>query len=58
MEVKTPSEWSQILDIVIADPDGWRQGSDADRDWFRPITKEEFMRKVAISTCKWPQNLL
>lgn len=58
MDKKLPSDWERILGIIVMDPDGWDRQGDFEKDWFTPITKEEFMRKAAQSTCKYPKELL
>lgn len=49
LELKTPNTWCRELGITVLDPDGWR-GYDY-RPWGDPITREEFERRAAVSTC-------
>ena len=46
-EVKTPEEWQDELDVIILDPDGWRED---DTPWTKPITREEFETRLVNST--------
>jgi len=47
-ELHTPTEWQEYLDIVILDPDGWRQ--EGAPSWDTPITKEEFLARASYCT--------
>lgn len=50
--LKTPDEWQateEFSDMVIMDPDGWRN---TDRQWTDPITREEFLERRAICTVR------
>ena len=44
----TPTEWEQILDIRILDPDGWRGGDKF--DFSSAIGLREFLRRASKST--------
>ncbi len=46
--LKLPREWAREDGIRVLDADGW-MGKDG-RSWFEPISREEFDRRVAIST--------
>lgn len=43
---RTPAEWEQELGIQVIDADGWADK----KDWTKPITREEFESKAALST--------
>lgn len=45
--LKTPSDWCLELDARILDADGWRDGS---RDWYDPISRQEFDARLAFCT--------
>lgn len=46
--LRTPEEWSEIFNVIILDPDGWR-GSQY-KDWNEPLTREEFSERLWVST--------
>lgn len=46
---KIPKEWATEMGYTILDPDGWR-GSYADKSFDEPLTKEEFLPRLWIST--------
>lgn len=51
-ELKTPEEWSEIRNVTILDPDGWRftfNGLEA-KDFLEPITLDEFNKRMGQST--------
>lgn len=50
-EAKTPAEWSDIEGVTILDPDGWRKDR---QPWETPITREDFLNRMAYSTIRWP----
>ena len=43
-----PATWERLTGIRIIDPDGWR-GPNGEK-WETPITKEEWNRRMAVST--------
>lgn len=44
----TPVEWQEIEGVTILDPDGWRMaGAPA---WDEPITRDDFLKRMSIST--------
>lgn len=52
----TPDEWLRTeayKDLTILDPDGWDR-TNFEEDWIKPITVEEFNKRIIISTiiCK------
>lgn len=50
-ENKTSFEWYKDCDFIILDPDGWDR-KNYTYSWFdEKITKEEFDKRVAYSTC-------
>lgn len=57
--VKKAAEiWCYDTGIEILDPDGWDR-RDYDNSWCEEITREEFIRRAAMSTCRaWPKPLL
>lgn len=44
---RTPVEWKNIDNVLIVNPDGWRN---EDRDWNEPITRKEWERLSKQST--------
>lgn len=46
-ELRTPTEWCEMLGARIADPDGWRDGT---RAWDEPIDRVEFDRRLIRCT--------
>jgi hypothetical protein len=61
--LKTSQEWNEDLqslypDFVVMDPDGWDRRN-YPYSWYEElITKEEFEKRVARSTCCWPHNMI
>lgn len=57
--VKKASEiWCLDTGIEVMDPDGWNR-KDYDNSWCEEITRDEFIRRAGMSTCKrWPDPLL
>ena len=52
-EERTPAEWCDELGVVVMDPDGWdRQAADWEAEWARPLTREEFERRLNRSTVR------
>ena len=53
----TSAEWQALIKeyIIVMDPDGWdRTPGGWDKSWNQEeITFEEFMKRVAVSTCKF-----
>lgn len=52
-ELKTSQEWAQdyVSEFVVWDPDGWDR-QNYDFSWKQElITREEFLKRVANSTC-------
>lgn len=45
----SPEVWCQMFDIIILDPDGWDR-SNFDEDWAKALTREEFVKKMMVST--------
>lgn len=45
-DLRTPSEWERELDIKVLDADGW----DDENPWSKPIIREEFESRAALST--------
>jgi hypothetical protein len=46
-ELRYPDEWEELTAIHVLDPDGWRVDG---KNWYHPITREEFLRRVVTST--------
>lgn len=57
--VKKASEiWCYDTGIEVMDPDGWNR-KDYENSWCEEITRDEFIRRAGMSTCKrWPEPLL
>lgn len=47
--LRTSSEWVELLDLMIVDPDGWDRGNLAE-SWAEPICIDEFKRRAGRST--------
>jgi hypothetical protein len=47
-ELRYPDEWEELTAIHVLDPDGWRGANG--KDWYIPITREEFHRRALYST--------
>lgn len=54
---KTPDEWCQLMNVVIADADGWRFGiklgdgtNYEPKSWDEKVTEEEFRVRAQYST--------
>lgn len=45
--MRTPTEWSEIDQVTVLDPDGWRQDAKSFDD---PISYEEFRQRAVNST--------
>lgn len=53
---KAPEIWCFDTGIIIMDPDGWRGKNDP--EWDEPITRDDFIKRAMISTCRrFPQPL-
>ena len=48
VELNKPEDWERITGITIMDADGWR--SPGDPPYEKPISRDEFMRRMSIST--------
>jgi hypothetical protein len=49
--------WSNETGIEVLDPDGWNR-MDYEKSWAEEITRDEFIRRAGMSTCKaWPDPL-
>jgi hypothetical protein len=46
---KTSAQWSRWCNVTIIDPDGWDRKNFTE-SWNEKITKEEFRRRVYMST--------
>jgi hypothetical protein len=46
----TSGEWADVFDVEVLDPDGWRRGDGV--FWDTPITKDDFVYRVALSTVR------
>ena len=44
--------WSNLLDILVMDPDGWDR-KNFDVDWNKKITLKMFLSKASESTCQY-----
>lgn len=57
--VKKASEiWCLDTGIEVLDPDGWNR-KDYENSWYEEITREEFIKRASMSTCKaWPKPLM
>lgn len=64
MERRTSREWLEIYQqehpgFDIYDPDGWdRSPGNFRASWEERITREEFSRRVMLSTCRYPTSML
>lgn len=56
-ELKLPREWEIIDGIKVIDPDGWNHGLGL-RSWGEPISREEWERRIATSTCDFRESNL
>lgn len=56
--VKKSSEiWCFDTGIQVLDPDGWNR-MDYENSWYEEITRDEFIRRATMSTCRrWPNPL-
>jgi len=52
---KSSEEWHKEIcpDVVIMDPDGYDRNN-FENSWNEKITREEFERRLAMSTCSFP----
>ena len=48
-EKRTPEEWSDLVGVLILDPDGWDR-MNFEESWSTPITRDDFNRRAAEST--------
>ncbi len=50
---KTSEEWSKLMpEVQVIDPDGWDR-SDFEYSWHHEqITKEEYLRRRNLSSCR------
>lgn len=57
--VKKASDiWCLDTGIEVLDPDGWDRNN-YENSWYEEITREEFIHRAGMSTCKaWPEPLL
>lgn len=54
LDIKHPPEqWERMLGVEVLDPDGWRGNMLA---WEIPITREDFLRRAAESTTRYPKG--
>ena len=50
---KTSEDWSKDYKTKVIDPDGWDRYGDFNYSWYKElITREEFYRRLCISTCE------
>lgn len=53
---KSSEEWAKELaakcEIIVMDPDGWDRKNFV-HSWAERITKEEFVKRVTVSTCQF-----
>jgi hypothetical protein len=57
-ELRKPDEWAPEFDRVVLDDDGWRNGVDGypgPKSWDEPISREEYLQRLANSTTA-PRN--
>lgn len=47
IDVKSPDEWCLIHQVIVIDPDGWRNAGVA---WETLVTEEEFLVLLTLST--------
>lgn len=52
LDLRSSQEWSQALEVTVLDPDGWDR-RDLERSWSEPITRDEFLARLAASTIRW-----
>lgn len=61
--LRTSEAWQKLVqavypDFVIMDPDGWDR-KNYQYSWHEElITKEEFEKRAATSTCCWPREMI
>ncbi len=48
-----PAAWSELLGMVVLDPDGWDRSGNFQKDWERTLTMKEFFNKASESTCQY-----
>lgn len=56
-DLRTSEEWQKICRIKILDPDGWDRKNYSYSWNEEKITREEFEKRMANSTCQFPQDL-
>ncbi len=54
---KSSEEWHEEIcaGVVIMDHDGWNR-NDFKNSWNEKITREEFVHRLALSTCSYPPD--
>lgn len=53
------SKWSNILGVIILDPDGWNRNYDQfEIDWNKRITLNSFLNKMFLSTIEYKKHSL
>lgn len=50
----TPTQWGGLLGVEVLDPDGWRYDG---LSWTVPITKDDYLRRAAMSTVRLERDL-
>lgn len=49
-EKRRPAAWEEEFGQTVVSPDGWDRAT----DWRNiPITRADFLRRAAVSTCRW-----
>jgi len=56
-DLRTSEEWQKICRIQVLDPDGWDR-KNYQYSWFdEKISRKEFEKRMAGSTCVFPEDL-
>ena len=56
-ESRTSEEWQKLCRVTVLDPDGWNR-LNYQFSWHEElIDRDEFERRMVISTCQFPSNV-
>ena len=50
--LRTPAEWERQTGYLILDPDGWWYSPWGPKAWDEPLSYEDFMARLGISTVR------
>ncbi len=59
VQLKSSEEWQKLCRVEVLDPDGWDRHGDFHYSWHvQKISKEEFEKRLCVSTCQHPRECL